>query len=66
MRRSSSSLELEIINDGTPVPSTVGSGNGILGLRERVALYRGEFDAAPLSGGGYRVAVSLPLAETGR
>ena len=64
--RDQRSLQLEIINDGKARPSGIGSGSGIVGLRERVALYRGALDAAPLATGGFRVAASLPLAELSR
>lgn len=62
VRRDTGLLRLEVVNDGEPLPATVGSGNGLTGLRERVALYRGAFDAAPLPEGGFRVAASLPLS----
>jgi signal transduction histidine kinase len=66
VRRDADSVQLEIVNDGAARPGTAGSGNGIIGLRERVALYGGDFDAAPLIEGGFRVAASLPLAEVRR
>ncbi|WP_331743765.1 histidine kinase (plasmid) [Streptomyces sp. NBC_01136] len=42
-------------------PGTGGDwGRGLLGLRERLALYGGEFDAGPRAEGGWRVRAVLP------
>jgi signal transduction histidine kinase len=41
------------------------AGNGIIGMRERAAMYGGEVRATPLPGRGFRVAARFPLAETG-
>ncbi|MFC3996370.1 histidine kinase [Nocardiopsis sediminis] len=42
-------------------------GHGLLGMRERVALFGGELHAGAREGGGFRVRVRLPLeAGTGR
>jgi signal transduction histidine kinase len=56
------SLELEIADDGAgasaPVPS---GGHGLVGMRERVALYGGRLDAGRRPSGGFVVRVLLPV-----
>ncbi|MFF7457922.1 sensor histidine kinase [Kitasatospora sp. NPDC008115] len=37
-----------------------GSGHGLIGMRERVELFGGRFDAGPLDGGGFVVRAELP------
>src|SRR6516162_6351546 len=45
-----------------PAPSAVpGSGRGLLGLHERIALYGGELAAGPRPDGGWRVRARLPV-----
>jgi len=40
-------------------------GHGLIGMRERVAMLGGRFEAGPVSGGGFRVNAVLPLEPTG-
>ena len=40
-----------------------GGGHGLIGMRERVALYHGELTAGPQPDGGFRVHARLPLNE---
>ncbi len=62
IRYGSDSLELEIADDGAgdsePIPS---GGHGLVGMRERVALYGGRLDAGRRPNGGFIVRVLLPI-----
>jgi signal transduction histidine kinase len=63
IRYGTSLLELEIRDNGSGAPPRVnGAGHGLIGMRERVALYGGELEAGTPDGGGYAVAARLPLA----
>jgi signal transduction histidine kinase len=56
-------LQVDVVNDGdaTP-PGTSGHlGHGLLGMRERVALYGGELITGPRDGGGFAVHAQLPI-----
>jgi signal transduction histidine kinase len=53
-------LQLQILDHGAG-PSTSGqSGHGLVGMRERVALFGGSLEAGPVDGRGYRVLATLP------
>jgi len=63
VRYGPNSLELEIADDGAGNASRVsGGGHGLIGMRERVALYGGRFEAHPDPQGGFVVRVRLPVA----
>ena len=56
------SLELEIVDDGGGGAAPVSSGgHGLVGMRERVALYGGRVDAGRRPSGGFAVRVLLPI-----
>jgi signal transduction histidine kinase len=54
-------LELEVVDDGTPTLGAATAGQGLIGMRERVALLGGELETGPREGGGFRVAARLPV-----
>ncbi len=64
VRYSGRELELEIADDGQGSAAVGGAGHGLVGMRERVALYGGDFDAGASNGGGFVVRARLPLATT--
>ena len=56
-------FELEVVDDGKSAPpGAAARGQGLIGMRERVALLGGELEAGPRAGGGFRVAARLPVA----
>ena len=62
IRYGDDSLELEITDDGPGAAAPVSSGgHGLVGMRERVALYGGRLDAGRQPTGGFRVRVLLPI-----
>jgi signal transduction histidine kinase len=55
---------LEVSDDGTGgAPASSGGGNGLLGMRERVAVHGGELSAGPGSDGGWAVRAMIPVKE---
>jgi signal transduction histidine kinase len=55
-------LTVKIQDNGRGQPGSRSSvGRGIIGMRERVALYDGELHAGPDPNGGYQVTARLPL-----
>jgi signal transduction histidine kinase len=56
-------LDLEVADDGVgPIADGVQTGgNGLIGMRERLALFGGSLDASGRPGGGFLVRASIPL-----
>jgi signal transduction histidine kinase len=55
-------VELEVINDeGRVRAAPTSTGHGLIGMRERVSLYGGAFEAGPSESDSYRVHAVLPL-----
>jgi signal transduction histidine kinase len=55
-------LRVEVVNGRptAPPPPSSGSGHGLLGMRERVAMLGGTMTAHPVQGGGFEIAAFLP------
>jgi signal transduction histidine kinase len=62
VRYGADQLELEVADDGAGAPTSVaGGGHGLVGMRERVALYGGRLDAGRAGDRGFSVRVVLPV-----
>jgi signal transduction histidine kinase len=59
-------LELEVVDDGRGAAQNGSGGNGLIGMRERVALYGGELRTGSELGRGYAVRARLPLEPDAR
>ena len=55
-------VEIEVEDDGVAgAPARDGGGHGLLGMRERVALYGGDLESGRMPGGGWLLRARLPL-----
>jgi signal transduction histidine kinase len=66
VRYTEDGVELEVTDDGSAHKASTalpGAGRGLVGMRERVALFQGRLDAGRLPGGGFRVVAHLPVSS---
>jgi signal transduction histidine kinase len=56
-------LELDVSDDGRGRSAADGAGQGLAGMRERVALYGGELESGPQPQRGFRVRARLPVSR---
>jgi len=59
-----SGLRIEVSDDGRGVNGrSDGTGHGLIGMQERVAVFGGALETGPTAGGGFRVAADLPYGS---
>jgi signal transduction histidine kinase len=66
VRITASTVEVDVQNEPArrpPPPVPEGSGKGLAGMRERVALFDGRLETGPLPDGGFVVHAALPLGR---
>ena len=62
LRRGPNGVDIELRNaGGRGTDVSTPSGRGLIGMRERVAVFGGDLDAGPTDDGDYRVRAHLPL-----
>jgi signal transduction histidine kinase len=61
IRYDETAIQIEVTDDGTATPNGSDPGHGLVGMRERVALYGGTMEAGPRTEGGYALRVTLPI-----
>jgi signal transduction histidine kinase len=66
IRYGAGELDIEISDDGHgALEEAPAGGHGLIGMRERVALFGGDLATGRRNGGGYAVRARLPIAGGG-
>ena len=66
IRYGTAAVTVDVRDDGQGATRVNGGGHGLIGMRERVALYGGSVQAEPRPTGGFSVRAVLPLEPVGR
>lgn len=66
LRYGETQLEVQIADDGHGVAANDGTGHGLIGMRERVEFFSGEFTSGPRAGRGFSVTARFPIAARER
>jgi signal transduction histidine kinase len=61
LRYAEDELAIDVTDDGSGSTSNGDQGQGLIGMRERVALYDGDLKAGPRAEGGFGVSARFPL-----
>jgi signal transduction histidine kinase len=61
VRYGEDALEVEVTDAGSGPRQRRDGGHGLVGMRERVGIFGGTFDAGPRDAGGFAVRALLPL-----
>jgi signal transduction histidine kinase len=61
LRYSDDAIELTVENDGVAATNGHRGGHGLIGMRERVAVFGGTLDVGSRHDGGFRVVARLPV-----
>jgi signal transduction histidine kinase len=64
LRYGADAFDVEVVDDGGGDWTGLVGGHGLAGMRERVAVFGGEFAAGRRDGGGFAVRARLPLGAT--
>ena len=62
VRHDRDALEVEVLDKGRAHAGSGDGGFGLIGMRERIALYGGELEHGRRNGGGYRLRARFPLS----
>lgn len=59
------SVSIDVLDTGgATAPGVMGVGRGLVGMRERLAVYGGTLDVGPRPTGGYRVSAKIPVVAS--